>query len=321
VTLAAGQAAAYQYVASQSGQASLIRLYVDTGTTTPVVRVALYSDRDGAPGVLLSQGSAPSLVAGWINVSIPPVALLESTRYWVVLLSPIGSGSLNLRQAPIGGSSATSAQTSLAALPQTWLGGVPGAKSPVSAYVQQLPPSITLIGLEDGAIVNGKMQLSAVVDDDAPLARLQFFVDGVAVAAPIVAPPYTAIWGSTGLDPRVLHTISARATDLLGRSGSSPLVNVQVDNGPLISSIALVPGLTGSSMRVRWVTDVLADAQVEFGPTPAYGMSTPVDARPDWRHEMQLTGLWPATVYHYRVRSRDANGALGVSADQVFFTP
>jgi hypothetical protein len=187
--------------------------------------------------------------------------------------------------------------------------------------VQQLPPSITLLGPDEGAVVNAKVQLSAVVDDDAPLARLQFFVDSVAVGAPIVAPPYTAMWDSTGLDSRMPHTISARATDLLGRSGTSPLLNVQVDNGPSISSIALVPGLTGSSMRVRWLTDALADAQVEFGTGLAYGTSTPVDARPDWRHEMQLTGLLPATVYHYRVRSRNANGALAVSADQVFFTP
>jgi hypothetical protein len=35
---------------------------------------------------------------------------------------------------------------------------------------------------------------------------------------------------------------------------------------------------------------------------------------------MQLTGLAPASTYHYRVRSRDINGALAVSPDQTFFT-
>jgi hypothetical protein len=66
---------------------------------------------------------------------------------------------------------------------------------------------------------------------------------------------------------------------------------------------------------------MLADGQVEFGPTLAYGESTPLDSRAEWRHDMQLTGLAPGTLYHYRVRSRDANGALAVSSDQVFFTP
>jgi hypothetical protein len=321
LTLAAGQAAAYEYVASSSGQASLIRLYVDAGTTAPVVRVALYSDRDGAPGMILSQGSAPGLVSGWISVTIPPVPVLQSTRYWIAVLSPLGNGSLNLRQALIGSSSIASAQTSMAALPPTWSGGLAGARSPMSAYVQQVPPSITLTGPAEGAVVNGKVQLSAVVDDDAPLTRLQFLVDGVAVGAPIVSLPYSATWDSTGANPRVPHTVSAQASDVLGRSATSGLVGVQVDNGPLISGVALIPGVTASSARVTWTTDVLADGQVEFGPTLAYGVSTPVDSRADWRHDMQLTGLLPGTLYHYRVRSRNANGAVAVSADQVFFTP
>jgi hypothetical protein len=321
VALAVGQAAAYQYVASQSGKASLIRLYVDAGTTAAVVRAALYSDLDGAPGAILSLGTAPGLVAGWVDVSIPPVPVLASTRYWIGVLAPLGGGGVNLRQAPTGGSSLTSVQTTLAALPPTWLGGTIAAKSPVSAYVEQVPPSITLTGPADGAVVNAKVQLSAVVDDDAPLSRLQFFIDGVAVGAPIAAPPYAATWDSTGLNPKVLHSISARATDLLGRSGTSELISVQVDNGPLIAGVSLNAGPTASSARVTWTTDILADGQVEFGPTLAYGVSTPLDNRADWRHDMQLTGLMPGTLYHYRVRSRDANGALAVSSDQVFFTP
>ena len=34
-----------------------------------------------------------------------------------------------------------------------------------------------------------------------------------------------------------------------------------------------------------------------------------------------VTGLQPATTYHYRVRSRDANGALAISQDATFATP
>jgi len=94
-----------------------------------------------------------------------------------------------------------------------------------------------------------------------------------------------------------------------------------VDNGPVISAVGVSLGLTASSARVTWATDVLSDAQVEFGPTFAYGASTPVDPRIGWTHEAQLTGLAPGTTYHYRVRSRDANGALAVSQDATFATP
>jgi hypothetical protein len=35
---------------------------------------------------------------------------------------------------------------------------------------------------------------------------------------------------------------------------------------------------------------------------------------------MQLTGLAPGSVYHFRVRSRTPTGGVSVSADQTFFT-
>jgi hypothetical protein len=294
---------------------------VDSGSSAPVIRVALYSDQDGAPGAILSQTSAPGLVAGWINVSLPPVAVVKNTRYWVVVLSPVGAGSLSLRDAGLGGSSMLSAQTALAALPQTWTTGQVAARSALSVYVQQVPPAVTLTGLLDGRIVTGSVLLSAVVDDDAPIDMVQFFVDGEPIGGPVDAAPYSAIWDSTRFGANRPHAITARASDLLGRSGTSGVVNVQVDNGPAISQIGVSPGLSASSARVTWSTDVLADGQVEYGPTAAYGLSTPINPRLDWRHDMQVTGLQPGTIYHYRVRSRDTSGAVAVSADQTFFTP
>ncbi|MBV8713895.1 MAG: fibronectin type III domain-containing protein [Chloroflexi bacterium] len=320
LALRGGEATAFQYVATQSGQASALRLYVDVGSTAPVMRVALYADQAGSPGTILSQGSAPALVPGWINVSVPPINVLEGTRYWIGVLNPLGPGVLNLRQATLGGSSAASAQTSLAAFPQPFVIGVAGARSPLSASVVQIPPAITLTGPADGTVVTGQTQLSAVVDDDAPIARMQFFVDGLPVGTPVTAAPYTVTWNTAGLSTLVPHTVSARATDVIGRSGASAGVSVQVDNGPLIRSVTMAPGLTATSAQVTWSTDVPADGQVEYGLTTAYELSTPVDLVADTRHQMQLTGLAPGAVYHYRVRSRDANGAAAVSADGVFYT-
>jgi hypothetical protein len=319
-SLPAGQAAAYQYVATQSGQASVVRLYLDAGTTAPAVRVAVYADDSGAPGTLLAQGSGPGLTPGWISVSIPPVALVQSTRYWITVLSPIGGGSLNLRDLDNGGSSALSRQTTLAALPSAWSSGIAAARSPLSVYVQQVPPALTLTSQADGAIVNGSVPLSAVIDDDAPMARVQFLVDGLPVGAPLVAAPYSVVWDSTRSSASQPHMISVRATDVLGRSGSSATIAVQVDNGPSISGAVVSAGLTASSAHVSWTTDVPADAQVEFGPTAQYGFASPIDSRPALSHDIQLTGLPPGATYHYRVKSRDANGAVAASPDQTFAT-
>jgi Bacterial Ig domain/Purple acid Phosphatase, N-terminal domain len=320
LVLAAGQASLYQYVASQSGQASLVHVYVDAGSTAPLLRVAVYSDKNGVPDAILSQGSAPALAAGWISVNIPPVALLESTRYWIGVLNPLGTGSLSLRQAPNGGSSVASAQTSLAAFPQPFVPGAADARSPLAAYVQQVPPAITLSGPAPASVVNGQTQLSAVIDDDVPITRLQFYVDGQPVGLSLTAPPFSMAWNTSAVSARLPHTITARATDAFGRTGVSAPLTVRVDNGPAISSVAVAGGLTATSMHVMWTTDVASDAQVEYGPTTSYGLSTPVDPQTDTRHDLQLTGLAAGAEYHYRVRSRDANGAVAVSADATFFT-
>jgi hypothetical protein len=320
VTVPAGQAVAYPFVAMQSGQANLVRLFVDAGTGTPVIRVGLYADRNGTPGPILSQGSAPGLVPGWVTASIPPVALAKDASYWVVVLGPMGAGSLILRDAGPGGTSLLSAQTALAAFPQTFTPGVPIGRAVLSAAVLQIPPAITLMGLQDGSLVTGSVPLSAVVDDDVPIARLEFLVDGEPVGPPVTAAPYITVWDTLRFNADLPHTISARATDLQGRSGTSGVVSVQVDNGPRIAAVAVSRGLTPSSARVTWTTDRLADAQVEYGPTTAYGLTTPVDARLAWRHDMQLTGLAPGSAYHVRVRSRTPTGGLTVSADQTFST-
>src|SRR5205085_2232109 len=154
---------------------------------------------------------------------------LKGQRYWLVVLNPIGPGSLNLRDAGIGGSRLLSAQKGLAAFPRNWVSGDVAPRSPLSAAVVQVPPEVTLMGLSADAVVTG-------------------------------------------------------------------------------------------SARLTWTTDVLADAQVEYGTTTSYGLLTPLDVRVDWRHDMQLTGLAPGTIYHYRVRSRDAAGALSTSLDATFFT-
>ena len=64
-----------------------------------------------------------------------------------------------------------------------------------------MPPSVTLTGPADGVIVTGSVPLTAVVDDDEPIARLQFFVDGVPVGAPLASAPYTIgkSWDSAGV--------------------------------------------------------------------------------------------------------------------------
>ncbi len=88
---------------------------------------------------------------------------------------------------------------------------------------------------------------------------------------------------------------------------------------PSISAIT-VSNITGTSATISWRTDEPADRQVEYGVTAAYGSETARDGTLATTHQVNLSGLKPATTYHFRVKSRDAAGNLAVSVDQTFAT-
>jgi hypothetical protein len=87
---------------------------------------------------------------------------------------------------------------------------------------------------------------------------------------------------------------------------------------PVISRTSLSVTLSGAT--VGWATNERSDAQVEYGLTTLYGTSTPLDPALDTSHLQTITGLMPNTWYHFRIRSRDAAGNLGMSGDFKFKT-
>ncbi|HTM11099.1 MAG TPA: Ig-like domain-containing protein [Verrucomicrobiae bacterium] len=88
---------------------------------------------------------------------------------------------------------------------------------------------------------------------------------------------------------------------------------------PVISGVS-APSVTSSSASVSWVTNEASDSQVEYGTTTAYGSSTAVNSTMVTSHSQSLSSLAAGTVYHYRVKSRDAAGNLATSADFSFTT-
>jgi hypothetical protein len=88
---------------------------------------------------------------------------------------------------------------------------------------------------------------------------------------------------------------------------------------PTIGAVAAsVTGAT--SATVRWTTDEASDSQVDYGVTMLYGGSTPLIQTRSTDHSVALTGLAPGTLYHFRVKSRDAAGNLAASGDLTFKT-
>ncbi len=77
---------------------------------------------------------------------------------------------------------------------------------------------------------------------------------------------------------------------------------------------------TRSSIIISWTTNEGADSQIEYGTTASYGLATRLDGSMAMSHSQEITGLSAGTLYHYRVRSRDAAGNLAISDHYTFAT-
>jgi glucose/arabinose dehydrogenase/phosphodiesterase/alkaline phosphatase D-like protein len=106
-------------------------------------------------------------------------------------------------------------------------------------------------------------------------------------------------------------------------AGASPVTYTATFNDPtppLISGVqALQVSTTGAT--IQWTTNEPADRQVEYGTTTAYGTLSGLNTNLSSTHSVGLAGLAASTLYHYRVRSRDAAGNLALSGDFTFTTP
>lgn len=88
---------------------------------------------------------------------------------------------------------------------------------------------------------------------------------------------------------------------------------------PVISAVA-ISGVTANSVTISWTTNKAADTQVDYGRTTSYGSLAALNSAPVTRHSALLNRLQANTVYHFRVKSRDAAGNLATSADSTFTT-
>jgi len=87
---------------------------------------------------------------------------------------------------------------------------------------------------------------------------------------------------------------------------------------PVISNIALA-GLASDGVDVSWTTNEPSLGRVDFGTTTAYGRTAATFM--NTVHSVRLSGLLPATTYHYRVHAAGAAGNNATSADRSFVTP
>ncbi|OGC91155.1 MAG: hypothetical protein A2W25_10220 [candidate division Zixibacteria bacterium RBG_16_53_22] len=137
----------------------------------------------------------------------------------------------------------------------------------------------------------------------------------------------TLVWSHaqtiTGLSPTTTYHYRVRSRDAAGNeavSGDYTFRTLTPDtNPPTISGVG-AQNITPSSATIAWTTNEVATSQVNYGLTTSYGSTTTLDPTLVLAHGVGLSGLTADTLYHYRVRSRDAAGNEAVSGDYTFHT-
>ena len=110
------------------------------------------------------------------------------------------------------------------------------------AVVVDVPPAITLTAPDDGSIVAAPASITIAAtasDPDGSVAKVEFF-NGVAKLGQATAAPYQFAWSAV---PAGTYTITAVATDNLGRSTTSSPIAIVVDAPP---SVALTSPVNNS---------------------------------------------------------------------------
>jgi len=181
------------------------------------------------------------------------------------------------------------------------------------------PPSVTMTAPAGGATVSGGVTVSANATDNVAVAWVQFQLDGADLGTRVTASPYAMSWNTTSV-ANGSHSLGAVAADTSGNQASATPVAVTVNNVPPVISNITSGSPTTSATTITWSTDVPASSQVDYGLTSGYGTSTTPDSALVVSHSQSLSGLQPATTYHFRVRSANANGVSAVSGDNTFST-
>ena len=185
--------------------------------------------------------------------------------------------------------------------------------------VDTAPPNGT-ITINGGAVSTNQtaVTLTLSASDASGVSQMRFSSDGVTFGSP-VAYATSAAWVLAGGDG--IKTVYVQFKDTVGNWSGSVAANITLDTvAPILSSVAAT-SVTPTTAAVSWSTDEVADSVVDYGTTAAYGLTSPVNSAAVLNHAVGLSGLAPATSYHFRARSSDRAGNERVGNDATFTTP
>jgi hypothetical protein len=176
------------------------------------------------------------------------------------------------------------------------------------------PPTVVLGHPNDGSLLNGVVEVSGTASDtDGMIQKVEVKLDKGPwqMANDISASKDWSIWTfswDTRKDSDGSHTISVKSMDNDGFNSSVDRIELSVDNTqPRITDGPEVYGITSTEATIEWETDEPSNGIVEYGTDLRFDYSES-NVSYVTQHTFVLTGLWPITTYHFRVKSADAAG-------------
>ncbi len=257
----AGTAEAFRTSAAASGALTTLSVYVASASTNLVAGLYASNSAGTHPTTLLAQGTLNAPVAGtWNAVTLTSQPqLVSGTTYWMTILSPVKSGTIGFRDASGGGSSETSAQTTLSALPSTWTTGTSYKDGPISAYGSSTispdttPPAPPTMLAQTGSTATTVSFGWAASTDNIGVAGYGIYVNGT------LSTSTTATSASVGgLACGSSTVIAVDAFDAAGNrstkaSASMPTAACPADTSPpSVPTNLVVSGTTQASVTLSW---------------------------------------------------------------------
>ncbi|HPP17307.1 MAG TPA: Ig-like domain-containing protein [Fervidobacterium sp.] len=121
-------------------------------------------------------------------------------------------------------------------------------------------PQVTIVNPTNGATVTGLVTITAEVQDNVGVSKVEFYIDGTKVGED-TSEPYQCNWDTIGLTNDSTHTIQAKAYDIIGNPGQSNIVAVRVVNN--IPQVRIVNPTDGEPLH--GTVTILAEAQDNEG--------------------------------------------------------
>jgi Big-like domain-containing protein/purple acid phosphatase-like protein len=204
------------------------------------------------------------------------------------------------------------------------------AKVPAQVLTGTAPPSTTTTTLAISAVSTPVIASSAATvawsTNETADSQVEFgTTTSYGSSTPVNSTMVTSHSQSLGgLAASTVYHYRVKSKDSAGNIATSPdfsfTTNSAADTTPPTISAVSASGVSDSGAVIAWTTNESSDSQVEYGITSAYGSATAVNGTMLTSHSQSLSGLAPSTLYHFRVKSKDAAGNLATSGDFTFTT-